>query len=194
VKGPCLLAAILACLLPTLTHAQPAAAQPAAQPEPSTAKEPAATAPSSALYPKAFAQKPSPPAAPSASAKKGVDPSLALHARAFFLALMRGDANSLALLCKLPFHFESRPVSTPEELKRGWSSALMGKSLASAKLYDVELLTADEMIEKYGRPPERLSAWPLKGGMLSIANIDGHPVIVLWKKSGQSWFAYGLHD
>ena len=195
-KGPCLLAATLACLLPALTRAQPAAPQAAdpqvaAQPEPSPAKRPAAT-----LFPKAFAPKPVPAPAPasSASAKKTVDPTLALHARAFFLALARGDADSLSLLCKLPFYFESRLASTPEELKREWSSALTGKSLEVAKLYDIELLTAEEMTEKYGRPPERLSAWPLKGGMLSVANIDGHPVIVLWRKAGHGWLAHGLHD
>ena len=108
--------------------------------------------------------------------------------------MARGDADSLSLLCKLPFYFESRLASTPEELKREWSSALTGKSLEVAKLYDIELLTAEEMTEKYGRPPERLSAWPLKGGMLSVANIDGHPVIVLWRKAGHGWLAHGLHD
>lgn len=123
-----------------------------------------------------------------------IDASLAVHARAFLVALQRGNIDALTLLSRVPFHFEGEVATTDEAVKQGWRSALQGKNLESTRLFDIDLLSPEEMTAKYGRPPERLASWPLKGAMIAVANLDGHPVVVLWKRSGQGWQALAFHD
>jgi hypothetical protein len=58
----------------------------------------------------------------------------------------------------------------------------------------VTLVSPEEMAAKYGKPPERLSSWPMKGGTLSVGNLGGHAAVVLWRKNGALWQAVGFHD
>lgn len=172
-KGSRLLAAIVACLLlPSLAAAQ-------AEPTPAAAQAPA-----------------SPVASPAGETKlkKPADPVLAAVARAFYATLLHRDAEALILLCRPPFFFEAQAANTPEELKERWTAVLQARSFDAARLYDVEIFTPEELTEKYGKPPEKLAAWPLKGALISVGNIDGHPLLVLWKKSGAAWAAVGFHD
>lgn len=167
-NGSRLLAALLVCLLPSAALAQDEHGHEA--------------------------HAPAPVRSGVGGSQKQVDTLLAVHARALMVAIQQGNVEALTLLSKVPFYFEGQQASTADELKKGWLAALQGKSLESTQLFDIELLTPEEMTEKYGRPPERLANWPLKGAMVSIANLDGHPVVVLWRRAGQGWQALAFHD
>lgn len=144
---------------------------------------------------------PGPPPAQQAShseeskpGKKGADSALSTAAQAFYRALAARDVDAVASLCRAPFFFEGKSVGSAEEIRRKWSEALQGRALPDLELDDVELLSYEEMVARFGRPPEKLSGWPIKGAMLSVGNLAGHAAIVLWKKNGQAWQAFGFHD
>jgi hypothetical protein len=167
------------CLVPGLALAQPSgpapasAAQPAAAPEKKAAAEPAK--------------------APAAPAKKPED-DLVLAAERFYDAVLAKDVDGVAAYCKPPFFFQGKLSGTEAEIHKKWESALQTEPLEHVKLVGVEYLSFDEMVAKYGKPPEKLSGWPMKGGTISVGNLSGHPAIVLWRKTPQGWQAAGFHD
>jgi hypothetical protein len=181
--------------------AEPARAQPEAakappapaNPPPEKKAAPPAVVGEPAKAPAPGAQVPGAPATASADKKK-VDDDLAYTAAHFFAALLARDVDKIAGYCKAPFYFESKATATDADVRKKWESALQSDPLEGVHFLGVDYYTPDEMIAKYGKPPDRLSAWPLKGGMLSVANFGGHPVVVLWKNTGVSWQAVGFHD
>ena len=77
-----------------------------------------------------------------------------------------------------------------------WTRSLRSRRTDLLKLYSVEILTPAEMEKKYGKPPARLSAWPLKSGttFVAVANLSGHAAIVLLRQAGAAWQVVGFHD
>ena len=186
-NGSRLLAAVLICLVPTVAAGQAS--------NPDLAAALAAGEDDHQGHAHEVAEPPPRPVRGSgAQGDRQIDTSLAVHARAFLVALQRGNIDALTLLSRVPFLFEGEAATTEDAVKQGWRSALQGKNLESTRLFDIDLLSPEEMATKYGRPPERLDSWPLKGAMIAVANIDGHPVVVLWKRSGQGWQALAFHD
>jgi hypothetical protein len=115
-------------------------------------------------------------------------------AKNFYLALLARNTDLLTSLCKPPFFFEGKAAYTPEEVRKRWAGSLSNEPLETVRLHDVEVLTPEEMVQKYGKAPERLAAWPLRGNMITVGNLSGHPAVVLWKKTGSGWAALGFHD
>lgn len=170
----------------------------AAGPGPSTPKAPEVPPPGQPIAP-------SRPAEPLPEAKGGetkavperrstAEESVSSAARAFYLALLSKDVDRLAAMSRAPFYFESRAVSSPEEIKKRWASALSSQPLESLRLLDVEVLSPEDMSKKYGKPPERLAAWPAGGGTYTVGNLSGHAAVVLWRRSGSGWQALAFHD
>ncbi len=120
--------------------------------------------------------------------------SLPLVAHELYTALLAKNVDRLAALSRAPFYFESRVASSPEEIKKRWASALSIQPLERLRLYDIDVLSPEEMVKKHGKPPERLSGWPLSGSTVTIGNFSGHAAVVLWRKSGNAWQAIAFHD
>jgi hypothetical protein len=174
----------------------PAAPSPAAKPEsPAAIPQPkAAAAPDARVAPVAPVAA-NPPAEEKPSApKKPVDESLGATAHLFYEALLRKDVETLAGLSRAPFFFEGKQAQSNEEIKKRWLAALQGKAVQDLKLYGIDTFTAEEMVEKYGKAPEKLREWPIKGGMLTVGNLSGHAAVVLWRQNGKAWQAQGFHD
>ena len=117
-------------------------------------------------------------------------------ARGFFTDVIGGDASALVARSGFPFFMESRRVDRPDDLLSAWTRSLRSRRTDLLKLYSVEILTPAEMEKKYGKPPARLSAWPLKSGttFVAVANLSGHAAIVLLRQAGAAWQVVGFHD
>jgi hypothetical protein len=126
--------------------------------------------------------------------RSSAEEGIASVARAYYVALLSKDVDRLVSLSRAPFYFESRAVSSPEEIKKRWASALANQPLESLRLLDIEVLSHEEMIKKYGKPPERLAAWPAGGGTYTVGNLSGHAAVVLWRRNGNGWQALAFHD
>ncbi len=201
-------AILVALAIPGAALAQEAPAEPAAAPAPAPAAAPA-PAPADAAKAPADAPKPAAEAAPAVSAQNAAaaaaalvnqakpakpDQLLALSSRTFYTALLEKNVEILAQLCKAPFFFEGRAVGTDAEMKARWSNLIGGEPLEGVSLYDIELLSLEEMTQKYGKPPDRLRAWSMQGAIFSVANLSGHATVVMWRKFGDKWLALGFHD
>jgi hypothetical protein len=117
-------------------------------------------------------------------------------ARGFFQDLISGDTNRLVARSGYPFFMEARRVDRPEDLRGQWSRALRSRRTDLVKLYSVEVFTPADMEKKYGKPPQRLSSWPLRTGTtyLVVGNLSGHAAILLLRQAGAAWQVVGFHD
>jgi hypothetical protein len=119
-------------------------------------------------------------------------------ARAWFQALISGDAKLATSMSAIPFQFEERAVRTPEDLKAEWLKTLRSRRIDLLELYDLEVLTPAEMEKKYGKPPARLSGlrWRDPKTYVVVANLSGHAAVVVFRavSVGFGWQAVGYHD
>ncbi|MGC4113442.1 MAG: hypothetical protein QM765_01970 [Myxococcales bacterium] len=184
--------------------AQPKAAPPAAAPAPAPKAAPGvAPAPASvpapkaapAVAPAAAAPVPAPAPAPAAAApKKPVDEDLSIASERLLNALLGRDLENLMVFCHAPFFFEGKQANSEGEIRKRWETELASEQLEHLPLVGVEYFTFDEMVARYGKPPEKLNAWPLRSGTIAVGNLGGHAVIVLWRKGARGWEALGFHD
>jgi hypothetical protein len=172
--------------VPVASPSMPKPAKPPEVPSPTEAARPAEPPPEA----KSAEVKAAPERRSTAEEKE----SVAGAARAYYVALLSKDVDRLMSLSRAPFYFESRAVSSHEEIKRRWASALANQPLESLRLLDIEVLSHEEMIKKYGKAPERLSAWPAGGGIYTVGNLSGHAAVVLWRRNGNAWQALAFHD
>jgi hypothetical protein len=119
---------------------------------------------------------------------------LTLVARQFFGKLLKRDITGATAFCKTPFFFEGKAVNTPEEVRKRWAGAVSSRAVERIVLYGIDVLTPEEMAKKYGDAPSKLTGWPMKGGMITVANLSGQAAVVLWKKNNNVWSAIGYHD
>lgn len=61
-------------------------------------------------------------------------------------------------------------------------------------LYGVELVTYEEMIKRYGKPPARLDKMSFTGSQVAIVNLEGRAMLVFFKKKGDAWVPFGVSD
>ncbi|MFT3708641.1 MAG: hypothetical protein QM817_13400 [Archangium sp.] len=117
-------------------------------------------------------------------------------ARGFFQDLISGDTNRLVARAGYPFFMEARRVDRPEDLRGQWARSLRSRRTDLVKLYSAEVFTPADMEKKYGKPPQRLSSWPLRSGttFLVVGNLSGHAAILLLRQAGAAWQVVGFHD
>jgi hypothetical protein len=139
---------------------------------------------------------PAAPAAPKPAAPS--DPqAVAALARAFFTALLAGDAGALVQQAELPFLLEDRRLSSADVLKAEWLRQLRSKRTDLLVLRGVEVLTVADLEQRFGKPPARLSSWPLRSGntLVAVANISGRAAIALYRQGGGGqWRVAAYHD
>jgi hypothetical protein len=117
-------------------------------------------------------------------------------ARRFFEDLIAGDGRGLVAASGLPFAMEDRRIERIDELRSEWARVLRSRRADLLTLYSVEILTPAEMEKKYGRPPQRLARWDLRGAntYLAVGNLSGHARVLLLRQVGLTWQVLGFHD
>jgi hypothetical protein len=134
-------------------------------------------------------QAPSPDALPDAGPTDPVGVATALGR-----GLLAGDVEALSRLTPPGFSFDGRVVWNAADIKAEWLHALEQRPLAGVPLYGVEVVTADEMQRRYGKPPARLSQLNLTGAQVAIVNLGGRAMLVFFKKKGDAWVPIGVSD
>lgn len=165
-----------------------ALAQPAE--DAGTAADAGATA--RAPKPRPDAGTPARPDAPQSS----VPPALNEKARAFFAALLAGEPGPLVQQAELPFFLEDKRLTSAEQLKSEWLNQLRSKRTDLLSFKGFEVLTPAEMEQRFGKPPPRLSSWPISSGKtyLVVANVSGRAAVALYHQAGDDWRIVAYHD
>jgi hypothetical protein len=123
-----------------------------------------------------------------------VDEDLAIAAERLLNAVLMRDLENLMVFCHAPFFFEGKQVNSDAEIRKRWETELSSEQLEQLPLVGIEYFTFDEMVARFGKPPEKLANWPLRSGTITVGNLGGHAVIVLWRKGMRGWEALGFHD
>jgi hypothetical protein len=105
------------------------------------------------------------------------------EARFIFENLISGDARSAAADLGYPFQLEDKRYNTAEELVAVWVKQLRQKRTDLITLYDVEVLSMEEMEKKYGKSPARLGLGNLKepGIYAAVGNLSGRAAVLLFR-------------
>lgn len=117
-------------------------------------------------------------------------------ARAFFNDLVAGDTNRLILRSGYPFFMETRRIDRSEELRAQWGRSLRSRRTDLIKVFSVEVLLPADMEKKYGKAPQRLSAWPSKAPntYFAVGNLSGHATVLMLRQVGAAWQVVAFHD
>lgn len=116
--------------------------------------------------------------------------------RGFFNDLILADTNRLVARAGYPFFMETRRIDRPEDLRAAWARTVRSRRTDVLKLYSIEVLAPADMEKKYGKPPQRLSSWPLRTGttFVVVGNLSGHAAILLLRQAGAAWQVVAFHD
>lgn len=117
-----------------------------------------------------------------------------LQACGFFRSLAARDANGVQAAVRGPFWFEGKQVASGEDVHKKWAQLLRDLRGTTATLYGFELMTAEDMAKKYGKPPAKLESWPLKGALVAVANVDGRAQVAALRKDNAGWAVFAFHD
>jgi len=117
----------------------------------------------------------------------------------FFNDVIAGDARSIVLHSGYPFYLEDRRLELPDELHDEWLKNLRSKRTDLHTLYDIEVLTPQEMEKKYGKPPARLKNLPWNTGtrtFIAVGNLSGHACIAVYREAAlpHHWQIVGYTD
>lgn len=129
----------------------------------------------------------------------GLEPGLGEHTPAFqavLLAreLLAGDLDALQTATPNGFTFEERQAWSQGAIHSEWFQALERRPLAGTQLYGVEVLSLDEMVKRYGKPPARLSTLNLSAARVAVVNLGGRALLVFFRKRGEAWVLSGISD
>ena len=93
-----------------------------------------------------------------------------------------------------PFLLETERIDTPEKLLPAWIRQLHGRRVDLLKLYGIEVFTPAEMIQKYGKPPERLATFPRSNLLFyAVANVSGHAAVMALKEVDEGRWAVAAY-
>jgi len=133
-----------------------------------------------------------PPHAPHGTAPAALNEK----ARAFFAALLAGEPGPLVQQAELPFFLEDKRITSAEQLKSEWLNQLRSKRTDLLSLKGFVILTPAEMEQRFGKPPPRLSSWPISSGKtyLVVADVSGRAAVALYHQAGDEWRIVAYHD
>lgn len=118
------------------------------------------------------------------------------EAQRFFSGVLAGDARLITGRAGYPFTLETQTYHSPDALLPEWIRHLRAIRSDLLTLYGIEILTPDQMEEKYGKPPARLAALPYKGrnSYVAIANISGRAAVALLRDTPNGMLVMGFSD
>jgi hypothetical protein len=109
-------------------------------------------------------------------------------------ALLASDVEQLAALCPAGFAFDGRQAWSQADVRAEWTRTLGRRALTGAKVLGVEVVGYDEMLKRYGPPPERWSKINLAGTRIAIVDLQGRELLVIFRKRGDVWVPMGVSD
>ncbi len=115
-------------------------------------------------------------------------------ARALVDAMLARDLDGLCALTPPPFSFDGTDARSREEVRRAWTRVLQRHTLAGRTVQGIEVMSYEDLVQRHGAPPERLSGLPLAGSEAAIVNLGGRPTILLMKKRGASYVPFAITD
>ena len=140
------------------------------------------------------AEAPEPIPCPTPAGLKGDAAAAFGPACSFLKAIAARDAEALMGLVHAPFFFEGKSVAGREDVMKRWTTLLGELRGTQSTVYGVELYTADEMTKKYGKPPAKLEAVPMRGALFAVGNLDGHATVLALRKDAGLWTVFAFHD
>jgi hypothetical protein len=115
-------------------------------------------------------------------------------AHALVDALLARNVDGLCQLTPAPFSFDGVEARSREEVRRAWTHVLQRHAVSGRKLGGIELLSYEDLVKRYGAPPERLAALPLAGSEAAVVDLGGRPTIILMKKRGTTYVPFAITD
>jgi hypothetical protein len=115
-------------------------------------------------------------------------------ARSVFEALLSRDLDALCQLTTPPFSFDGTGARNREEVRQAWSRVLQRHTVSGRQIQGIEILSYEDLVKRYGAPPERLSALPLAGSEAALVNLSGRPTLLLMRKRGASYVPFAVTD
>ena len=109
-------------------------------------------------------------------------------------ALLASDVEKLTALTPAGFAFDGRQAWSQSEIRAEWLHALERRSLKGAQIHGAEVVGCDEMVKRYGPPPERWSKFNLSATRIAIVNLDGRALLVIFRRRGDVWVPLGVSD
>ena len=115
------------------------------------------------------------------------DPDLA-RTRVIEVQLLRVEGEARAAEDRAGDRAGERVEKADVALRQGRADAL--------KLYGVEVLLPADMEKKYGKSPQRLSAWNTRAPntYFAVGNLSGHAAVLMLRQAGAAWQVVGFHD
>jgi hypothetical protein len=172
------------------------AAAQSSQPRPtSAAVAPEAAAPGKP--PAASPPAPTPRAADVVAGSQRAEPEReqALRAaRSFLEALAASDPDALAQAASERFSFDGEGQSGREAVRRRWRALLAGRPGPPPQVNGVEVLSAQDAIARWGKPPARIAALARPGVWVALGDVGGRPVVLFLAREGGRIAVLGIHD
>jgi hypothetical protein len=109
-------------------------------------------------------------------------------------ALLASDVEKLTALSPPGFAFDGRQAWSQADIRAEWTRALGRRPLAGLKVHGAEVVGYDEMVKRYGPPPERWSRINLSATRIAIVKLDGQALLVIFRKRGEAWVPLGITD
>ncbi|MHB8417228.1 MAG: hypothetical protein ACYDCL_04070 [Myxococcales bacterium] len=109
-------------------------------------------------------------------------------------ALIARDIETLVQLTPAPFSFDGAVAHTAAEVRQRWAEVLDRHPVERLRLYDVQVMSYDAAVQKYGKPPARLAGAPLAGSQVAVANLNGRATVVVWRKRAHGYAAVAITD
>jgi hypothetical protein len=164
----------------------PKAAEPV--PEPKKVQPPKAAEAPKPAEPAKQAEAPKAPAPAAVQVQK--------LGKAFFDALLAGNARAAAELSTVPFVLEDKTLRTLRDLEDEWDKQLRVRRTDLLTVDSVEVMTPVEAEKKFGQPPKRLTQLPWKnaGSFVVVGRLSGRPAVAIFKESAGSFKAIGYTD
>jgi hypothetical protein len=134
-------------------------------------------------------QAPKPP-----SPATGAETGPAETAQELIDALLARDLDKLCQLTLAPFSFDGVEARSRGEVRRAWMRVLQRHVVSGRKLGGIEVLTYEDLLKRFGSPPERLASLPLAGSEAAIVDLGGRPTLIFMKKRGASWVPFAITD
>jgi hypothetical protein len=174
---------------------------PAAAPAPRPTRRAPAVAPAPAPIPRGTAAaegvRPTPASVagepPTAKAEPEREQALRA-ARAFLAALAASDPDVLAQVASERFSFDGEAVSGRDAVRRRWRELLAGRPGPAPKVNAVEVLSAQDALARWGKPPARVAALARPGVWVALGDVGGRPVVLFLGREGGRVAVLGIHD
>lgn len=112
----------------------------------------------------------------------------------FAQALLASDVEKLTALSPPGFAFDGRQAWSQADIRAEWTRSLGRRPLTGLKIHGAEVVGYDEMVKRYGAPPERWSRINLSAARIAIVNLDGRALLVIFRKRGEGWVPLGITE